>query len=134
MPCSIEVRLVPYLDFRSYREFLRFHAGALAIAPLPTTLPPDQQRYFDAKSDIKLVDYLSSEIIPIYSSAVPFVNSDLAVPTLAAASGDDIIAILRHCIDNYARVADQVRAHLQNGALRARGFWELSKTLDHLFL
>ncbi|THD70539.1 MAG: hypothetical protein E7813_08015 [Bradyrhizobium sp.] len=129
-----KVRLVPHLDFRSYREFLRFHAGALAIAPLPTTLPPDQQRYFDAKSDIKLVDYLGSGIIPIYSSAVPFVNSDLAVPTLAAASGDDIIAILRHCIDNYASVADDVRAHLRNGALRARSYWELSKTLDHLFL
>jgi len=129
-----KVRLVPYLDFRSYREFLRFHAGALAIAPLPTTLPPDEQRYFDAKSDIKLVDYLSSGIIPTYSASVPFVNSDLAVPTLAAASGDDIIAILRHCIDNYASVAGDVRTHLRNGALRARSYWELSRTLDHLFL
>ena len=129
-----KVRLVRYLDFRSYREFLRFHAGALAIAPLPTTLPPVEQRYFDAKSDIKLVDYLSSGIIPVYSNAVCFVNSDLAVPALAAASGDDIIAILRHCIDNYASVAGEVRAHLQNGALRARGYWELSRKLDHLFL
>jgi hypothetical protein len=56
------------------------------------------------------------------------------VPSLAAASGDDIIAILRHCIDNYASVAGDVRTHLQNGALRARGYWELSRKLDHLFL
>ena len=80
------------------------------------------------------MDYLSSGIIPVYSNAVCFVNSDLAVPALAAASGDDIIAILRHCIDNYASVAGEVRAHLQNGALRARGYWELSRKLDHLFL
>lgn len=128
-----KVRLVPYLDFRSYREFLRFHAGALAIAPLPTTLPPGEQRYFDAKSDIKLVDYLSSGIIPVYSSAIPFVDSDLAMPALAAANGDELIVILRRCIDNYASVAGDIRTHLRNGALGARSYWELSKAMDHLF-
>jgi hypothetical protein len=61
------------------------------------------------------------------------VNSDLAVPMLAASNGDEIIAILQRCIENYPNATDAVHKHLQGGALRARTYYELSKTLDHLF-
>ena len=70
-------RRISYLDFASYRAFLRSCAGAIGLAPLPSNLPPPAQRYFDAKSDIKLVDYLSSGIVPVCSSAVPYALSSL---------------------------------------------------------
>ena len=75
-------RQISYLDFASYRAFLRSCAGAIGLAPLPSDLPPPAQRYFDAKSDIKLVDYLSAGIVPVCSSAVPYADVQ-PVPAVA---------------------------------------------------
>ena len=77
-------RHISRLDFASYREFLQSCAGAIGIAPLPSDLPAPAQRYFDAKSDIKLVDYLSAGIVPVCSSAVPY---SAVQPVSAAARG-----------------------------------------------
>jgi hypothetical protein len=127
-------RPISYLDFGSYREFLQSCAGAIGLAPLPTTLPAAAQRFFDAKSDIKLVDYLSSGIVPICSSAVPYSTSSLFLPLLAASDVDGLLARLEACIANHARMIEYVDETIHvPGLLKQREFAELSKALDHLF-
>jgi hypothetical protein len=127
-------RHIRHLDFASYRGYLRTLSGALAIAPLPSRLPRNAQRYFDAKSDIKLVDYLSSGIIPVFSRAVPYETSDLFLPLLAAADGDEMLAKLEDCIAHRSRMTDHVEETIYRpGLLKRREFTELSKTLDGLF-
>lgn len=127
-------RQVSYLDFISYREFLQSCAGAIGIAPLPTDLPPAAQRYFDSKSDIKLVDYLSSGIVPVCSNAVPYATSKLFLPSLGAANANELLQRLESCIANHARMIEYVNETIHApGLLRQREFSELSKALDHLF-
>lgn len=127
-------RHIRYLDFASYRGYLRTLSGALAIAPLPSRLPRNAQRYFDAKSDIKLVDYLSCGIIPVFSRAMPYETSDLFLPLLAALDGDEMLAKLEDCIAHRSRMTDYVDETIYRpGLLKRREFTELSKTLDGLF-
>lgn len=127
-------RRIPYLDFQSYREFLRFCSGAIAIAPLPTRLPSDAQRFFDAKSDIKLVDYLSSGLLPIVSRAAPYENSELFLPALAAGDDADLIGKVQTCIDDYGRMSDHIRDTIYApGLLSRRAFSSLSEVLDPVF-
>ena len=126
-------RQISYLDFASYREFLRSCAGAIGLAPLPCDLPPAAQRYFDAKSDIKLVDYLSAGIVPVCSSAVPYAQSSLFLPALAAADAKELLQRLEMCIADHARMVEYVNETIHApGLLRQREFSELSKALDHL--
>lgn len=126
-------RQISYLDFASYRAFLRSCAGAIAIVPLPTNLPPAAQRYFDAKSDIKLVDYLSCGLVPVCSSAVPYATSDLFLPALAAAGANELLQRLEMCIADHARMVEYVNETIHApGLLRQREFFELSKVLDRL--
>jgi len=126
-------RQISYLDFASYREFLQSCAGAIGIAPLPSDLPPLAQRFFDAKSDIKLVDYLSSGIVPVCSSAVPYAMSNLFLPSLAAANANELLQRLEMCIADHARMVEYVNGTIHApGLLRQREFSELSKALDHL--
>ena len=126
-------RQIAYLDFASYRAFLRSCAGAIAIAPLPTSLPAAAQRYFDAKSDIKLVDYLSSGLVPVCSSAVPYATSSLFLPALAAADANELLQRLEMCIADHARMVEYVNETIHApGLLQRREFSELSKVLDRL--
>lgn len=126
-------RQISYLDFASYREFLQSCAGAIGIAPLPSDLPPAAQRFFDAKSDIKLVDYLSSGIVPVCSSAAPYAMSSLFLPSLAAADANQLLQRLEMCIADHARMIEYVNGTIHApGLLRQREFSELSKALDHL--
>jgi hypothetical protein len=126
-------RQISYLDFASYREFLRSCAGAIGIAPLPSSLPPASQRFFDAKSDIKLVDYLSSGIIPVCSSAVPYAKSSLFLPALAACDANELLQRVETCIADHARVMDYVDETIYaSGLLKERKFSRLSQALDHL--
>jgi hypothetical protein len=126
-------RHIAYLDFASYRQFLRSCAGAIGIAPLPSALPASAQRFFNAKSDIKLVDYLSSGIVPICSSAVPYATSSLFLPALAAADANELLQRLEMCIAEHARMVEYVNETIHApGLLRQREFCELSKALDHL--
>ena len=127
-------RVIPHLDFVSYRELLRYFNGALGLAPLPTEFHGVAQRYFDAKSDIKLVDFLSSRIIPILSTAIPYVKSDLYLPMLAGVDGDELLGKIEMCIADYDRISDYVDKTIHaGGVLRSRTFLEISKALDHLF-
>ncbi|MBX9772793.1 MAG: hypothetical protein K2Y71_00150 [Xanthobacteraceae bacterium] len=126
-------RHIAYLDFASYRQFLRSCAGAIGIAPLPSDLPMPAQRFFNAKSDIKLVDYLSSGIVPICSDAVPYATSSLFLPSLAAADANELLQRLEMCIAEHARMIEYVNETIHApGLLRQREFFELSKALDHL--
>jgi hypothetical protein len=126
-------RQISYLDFASYREFLRSCAGAIGIAPLPSNLPPTFQRFFDAKSDIKLVDYLSSGIVPVCSRAVPYVKSSLFLPELAAGDANELLQRLETCIADHAHMIDYVNETIHaTGLLKERQFSELSTVLDHL--
>jgi hypothetical protein len=124
-------RRISYLDFASYREFLRSCAGAIGLVPLPTTLPPAAQRYFDAKSDIKLVDYLSSGLVPVFSRAVPYAESSLCLPALAGADANELLQRLEMCIADHARMVEYVNGAIHvSGLLRQREFSDLSKALD----
>ena len=126
-------RRISYLDFASYREFLQSCAGAIGIAPLPTRLPAAAQRYFDAKSDIKLVDFLSCGLVPVCSRAVPYAQSSLFLPSLAAADANELLQRLEMCIADHARMVEYVNETIHApGLLRPREFSELSKALDHL--
>jgi len=127
-------RQIAHLDFSSYREYLRSCAGAIGLAPLPSDLPAPAQRYFDAKSDIKLVDYLSSGIVPVCSSAVPYATSSLFLPRLAAPDADGLLGRLEACIADHGRMIEYVDETIRApGLLRQREFSELSKAVDHLF-
>ena len=126
-------RRISYLDFDSYRAFLRSCAGAIGLAPLPSNLPPAAQRYFDAKSDIKLVDYLSSGLVPVCSSAASYADSNLFLPRLAAANANELLQRLEMCIADHARMVEYVNETIHApDLLRQREFSELSKALDHL--
>lgn len=128
-------RHIGHLDFASYRDYLRTLAGGIAIAPMPTRLPPHAQRYFDAKSDVKLVDYLSSGLIPIVSDAVSYATSELFMPQLAASNADELLQRVMACIvDQEAAMQAIDTAIHQTGLLRRRDFSELSKSLDSLFV
>jgi hypothetical protein len=124
---------INHLDFASYREFLQSCAGAIGIAPLPTDLPPSAQRYFDAKSDIKLVDYLSAGMVPVCSSAVPYATSKLFLPQLAGADANELLQRLETCIAGHARMVEYVNETIHApGLLKQREYAELSKALDRL--
>ncbi len=126
-------RHINHLDFASYREFLKSCAGAIGIAPLPSDLPTPAQRYFDAKSDIKLVDYLSAGIVPVCSGAVPYATSKLFLPQLAAANANELLQRLETCIAGHARMVEYVNETIHApGLLKQREYAELSKALDHL--
>jgi hypothetical protein len=127
-------RHIGHLDFASYRQYLRTLAGSIAIAPLPTRLPAAAQRYFDAKSDVKLVDYLASGLIPIVSSAVSYSTSELFMPQLAATNADDMLRQIERCMNDRAGAIRTIDAAIRStGLLARREFGELSKTLDPLF-
>jgi hypothetical protein len=126
-------RHINHLEFTSYREFLRSCAGAIGIAPLPSDLPAPAQRYFDAKSDIKLVDYLSAGMVPVCSGAVPYATSKLFLPQLAAANANELLQRLETCIAGHARMVEYVNETIHApGLLKQREYSELSKALDHL--
>lgn len=127
-------RHISHLDFLSFRDYLRTRAGAIAIAPLPMQLSERAQRYFDAKSDVKLVDYLSSGLIPIVSNAVPYATSELFMPSLAAANADQMLQIVERCIAAGDAVTQEIDQTIHRpGLLKRREFGEISKALDHLF-
>lgn len=127
-------RHIQRLDFHSYREFLRFYAGSLALAPLPSGLPERAQKYFDAKSDIKLVDYLSNGLIPISSSTPPYSESELFLPKLSAADPMGLLEKLEMCIENHSEMLAYVEQAIRGkGALERREYIELSKNLDSIF-
>jgi hypothetical protein len=125
---------ISHLDFLSFRDYLRTRAGAIAIAPLPMQLPERAQHYFDAKSDVKLVDYLSSGLVPVVSNAVPYATSELFMPSLAATNADQMLQIVERCIAAGDAVTQQIDETIHRpGLLRRREFGELSKALDPLF-
>ena len=127
-------RHIGHLDFASYRQYLRTLAGSLAIAPLPTRLPKQAQRYFDAKSDVKLVDYLSSGLIPIVSDAVSYASSELFMPSLAASNANEMLRQIETCIRAREGAMQQIDAAIyRTGLLKLREFSELSKSLDSVF-
>lgn len=127
-------RHIGHLDFASYRQFLRSLAGGIAIAPMPTCLPASAQRYFDAKSDVKLVDYLSSGLIPIVSKAASYATSELFMPSLAASDADDMLQRIESCIAGYKIVNREIDTAIHStGLLKHREFSELSRVLDPLF-
>jgi hypothetical protein len=127
-------RHIGHLDFASYRQYLRKLAGSIAIAPMPTRLPAQAQRYFDAKSDVKLVDYFSSGLIPIVSNAASYSTSELFMPQLAAANADEMLQRVEACIVDRGKPAQEIDDAIhRTGLLKRREFDELSKALDPLF-
>jgi hypothetical protein len=128
-------RHIGHLDFASYRQFLRTLAGSIAVAPLPTRLPTAAQRYFDAKSDVKLVDYLSSGLTPIVSDAASYSTSELFMPQLAAATAGYMLQRIEACIAARETAMQQIDSAIhRTGLLARREFSELSKPLDSLFM
>jgi hypothetical protein len=75
-------RAVPNAHYLSWIEparLGRFLAEGcfVAAAPMPTALELDQQEFVDCKSDIKIAQYGSVGIAGLYSSALPYRDSDL---------------------------------------------------------
>ncbi len=101
-PATMEAFLyrehIPWMDFLSYRGFLARQHSAAAIAPLPTK-SVEHQGFIDAKSDIKVVDFLSHAIPSVYSAAFPYSSSDLDPKPLVA----DDMARWRSAIEEVAR-------------------------------
>lgn len=124
-------RHIQRLDFNSYRELLRYFAGAIGLAPLPSGLSPHNQRFFDAKSDIKLVDYLSSGIVPVCTSTPPYANSELYIPELAGNDPAALLTKLEDCIMDHAGWIERIRRH--TGALEQRRYSVLSQGLHVIF-
>lgn len=126
-------RHIRRLDFNSYRELLRYFAGAIGLAPLPSGLARRNQRFFDAKSDIKLLDYLSSGLVPVCTSTPPYTQSELYIPELAAETADGLLDKLENCIVDHSRwltlIADRFSA---TGTLNSRTFANLSGSLEPL--
>lgn len=127
-------RYIQRLDFNSYREMLRYFAGAIGLAPLPSGLSPHNQQFFDAKSDIKLLDYLSSGLVPVCTSTPPYTQSELYIPELAAESPDGLLDRLENCLAGHAAWMERIARKFQGaGIIEQRQFGPLSQNLDTIF-
>jgi len=127
-------RHIQRLDVHSYREFLRSCGGAIGLAPLPSGLSAHNQRFFDAKSDIKLLDYISNGLVPICTNTPPYARSELYVPELGAASPDELLQKLDLCIQDHAGWLERLNRKFHgNGALDQRRYSDLSQHLDAIF-
>lgn len=125
---------IPSLDFASYREFLRSCAGGIGLAPLPTHLSPKAQRYFDAKSDIKLVDFLISGMLPLCTAAVAYATSDLFVAPLAGSSPDALLTRVQASMEDPVSMQAVVSKTIDVArVLQEREFERLSMTMDRFF-
>ena len=129
------VRLIRRIDFNSYREALRLFDGAIALAPLPAGLKPKNQTFFDAKSDIKLLDYLSSGLVPVCTNSPPYTRSELYIPELGAEDADDLLKRLESCIQDHAGWLACIESKIHaTGILDQRRFDRLSQELDRIFI
>lgn len=127
-------RHLPYLDFGSYRQFLGACAGAIGLAPLPSDLPAASQRFFDAKSDIKLVDFHSSHMVPVCTSATPYATSELLFAPLAAPDPSAFLDTLERCMAEHEAMIARVDAAIhQTGRLKAREYGRISQAMDPFF-
>ena len=127
-------RHLPYLDFDSYRQFLGACAGAIGLAPLPNDLPAQSQRFFDAKSDIKLVDFLSASMIPVCTLATPYATSELLFAPLAATDPGAFLTNLERCMAEHEAMLARVNAEIHSsGRLKEREYRHISKALDPIF-
>jgi hypothetical protein len=67
---------IPWLRPVQYRDFLA-RGPFVAVAPLPAGLPPEEQAFFDCKSDIKAAEFGSNRIDGVYAPVPPYTESDL---------------------------------------------------------
>lgn len=127
-------RYIQRLDVNSYREFLRSFAGSIGLAPLPSGLSAHNQQFFDAKSDIKLLDYISNGLVPICTNTPPYARSELYVPELGAADPGELLSKLDLCIKDHSGWIERLHQKFHsNGALDHRRYSNLSQKLDGIF-
>jgi hypothetical protein len=67
---------IPWLPPAQYRDFLA-RSAFVAVAPLPAGMPPEEQAFFDCKSDIKAAEFGSNRIDGVYAPIPPYTESDL---------------------------------------------------------
>ena len=127
-------RYIQRLDVHSYREFLRSFGGAIGLAPLPSGLSDHNQRFFDAKSDIKLLDYISNGLVPVCTNTPPYARSELYVPELGAADPNELLRKLDLCIQDHSGWLERLdRKFRDSGVLDQRRYIDLSHNLDSIF-
>ena len=127
-------RYIQRLDVNSYREFLRSLGGSIGLAPLPSGLSDHNQQFFDAKSDIKLLDYISNGILPVCTSTPPYANSELYIPELGAADPGELLRKLEMSIQDHAGWLERMNVKFAaTGALAQRRYTSLSEKLDLIF-
>lgn len=127
-------RHIQKLDVHSYREFLRSCSGAIGLAPLPSGLSAHNQRFFDAKSDIKLLDYTSNGMIPVCTNTPPYARSEFYIPELGANDPDELLRKLDICIQDHAGWLERLdRTFHGSGALDQRRYIDLSHNPDSIF-
>jgi hypothetical protein len=67
---------IVWLPPAKYRDFLG-QGAFVAVAPLPAGMPPEEQAFFDCKSDIKAAEFGSNRIAGVYAPVPPYTESDL---------------------------------------------------------
>jgi len=129
-----QARYLQRIDVNSYREILRTFAGGIGFAPLPSGLSALNQQFFDAKSDIKLLDFLSSGLVPVCTSTPPYARSELFVPELAAADAGGLLTKLDLCMSDHAGWIERINNGFgRSSLLDQRRFINLSAGLDPIF-
>lgn len=127
-------RYIQRLDIHSYWEFLRSFSGSIGLAPLPSGLSAHNQKFFDAKSDIKLLDYISNGLVPICTNTPPYARSELYIPELGASNPDELLRKLDLCIADHSGWLERMdRKFHGGGVLDQRRYSNLSQNLDSIF-
>jgi hypothetical protein len=100
---------MPWIVPEQFQRFLA-QGSYIAVAPLPTALPPHEQNFVDCKSDIKAAQFCSLGIAALYSPAVPYAESDLPcalAPTNTESDWrDGLIELARGFPESGRRLAD----------------------------
>jgi hypothetical protein len=96
-----------YLNFWRYHAILAAWPSLLGVAPLETRGDPATLAFVAAKSDVKMVEYGGFGHPAVYSSAAPYVDTDLRAGVVAENEGDAWTDALGHVLeDDWRRLGD----------------------------
>ena len=74
---DVSVHHVGPVPYSAYLPLLESYAPAILACPLETNGDLSTQRFVDSKSDIKMLEALSSGLIGVFSQAAPYLESNL---------------------------------------------------------
>ena len=74
---AVSVQHVGTVSYSAYLPLLQSFAPAIMACPMETNGDQATQRFINGKSDIKLLEALSSGLVGVFSNASPYLESDL---------------------------------------------------------